>query len=69
MDRIDGNFWADHPFMGRRDLFYMESRNGGPEKLTFVRHDFWLSKLLSAPARAYTSVDAWLYKSAFKSTA
>ena len=69
VDRIDGNFWAETPFMGRRDLFYMESRNGGAEKLTFVRHDFWLNKLITGPARLWTSVDSMLYKRAFKSTA
>ena len=68
VDRIDGNFWAEHPFMGRRDLFYMESRNEGvSEKLAFVRHDFWLFKLSTFGARMYTTVDSMLYKSAFKS--
>ena len=69
VDRIDGNFWADHPFMGRRDLFYMEARNGGDEKLTFVRHDFWVQKLMTFPLRLYTNVDAMLYKRSFKQSA
>lgn len=69
VDRIDGNCWAETPFMGRRDLFYMEARDGGAEKLTFVRHDFWLSKLVTFPARMWTSVDSMLYKRAFKATA
>ena len=52
--------------MGRRDLFYMESRDGKDEKLAFVRHDFWAMKLLSFDHRLYSSVDAWLYKRNFK---
>ena len=69
VDRIDGNFWAEHPFMGRRDLFYMEARNGGDEKLTFVRHDFWVPKLSSFGLQLYTNVDAMLYKRSFKQSA
>ena len=63
---MDGNFWADHPFIGRRDLFYLESRNEGPEQVTFVRHDYWVNKLFTFPLRLYTNVDAMLYKRAFK---
>ena len=62
VDRIDGNYWAEHPFMGRRDLFYMESREGENKQLTFVRHDFWIPKLMTFGNRMYTSVDAYLYK-------
>ena len=65
---MDGHFYAENPFIGRRDLFYPESRQGS-EKVAFVRHDFWVSKALSVNLRLYTSVDAWLYGRAFKSTA
>ena len=66
---MDGNTWAETPFLGRRDLFYMEERNGGPEQLTFVRHDFWLPKMSVFGERLWTNVSAWGYKSAFKSQA
>ena len=65
---MDGQFYAENPFIGRRDLFYPESRQG-KEKVAFVRHDFWVSKLNSFGLRLYTSVDAMLYGRAFKSTA
>ena len=47
VDRIDGNWWHDEPFMGRRDLFYIENREGQSTdgQLTFVRHDFWIPTL------------------------
>ena len=67
VDRMDGNFWAEKPFIGRRDLFYMESRNQSPECLTFVRHDFWVSKLSSFELKLMSNFDSWLYSRAFKS--
>ena len=42
VDRIDENYWHEKPFLGRRDLFYKNDEN----KFFFVRHDFWISKLL-----------------------
>ena len=50
VDRIDANWWMDEPFMGRRDLFYLEKRENYPEQLTFVRHDFWRHSLAKLPA-------------------
>ena len=47
-DRMDGNWWHEKPFIGRRDLFYIENRDGTSHadgQLTFVRHEFWLSTL------------------------
>ena len=48
VDRIDGNWWHDEPFMGRRDRFYIEDRDGQSHadgQLAFVRHDYWISTL------------------------
>ena len=59
VDRIDANWWFDEPFMGRRDLFYLERRENSPEQLTFVRHDF--------PAQMYSKFSAYSYARAFKS--
>ena len=41
---MDGNWWEGDAFIGRRDLFYPETREGSAEQLAFVRHDFWLWK-------------------------
>jgi hypothetical protein len=49
VDRMDGNWWHESPFIGRRDFFYIENRDGTSHadgQLTFVRHDFWMSKLM-----------------------
>jgi len=45
IDRLDGNWWHQEAFVGRRDTFYVENReqrtsNNG--NLTFVRHDYWV---------------------------
>jgi len=48
VDRLDGNWWHEKPFIGRRDFFYVENREGENSQngsLTFVRHDFWLHAL------------------------
>ena len=68
VDRIDENPWMDEPFLGRRDLFYVEQREGGPERLTFVRHDFWRHTLAKFPAQLWSNFSAMSYKSAFKSS-
>ena len=67
IDRLDANWWRAEPFLGRRDLFYQESRHGGPEQVTFVRHDFWLFKLKKFGAQLYSNFDAMAYARAFKS--
>ena len=67
VDRLDANWWQAEPFLGRRDLFYQESRNDGPEQMTFVRHDFWIPKLTKFPAQLWSNFDAMSYKRSFKS--
>jgi hypothetical protein len=67
VDRIDANWWFDEPFMGRRDLFYLERRENSPEQLTFVRHDFWRSSFAKFPAQMYSKFSAYSYARAFKS--
>ena len=66
-DRIDSNFWINEPFLGRRDFFYEEEQQEGSKpKLAFVRHHFWLNKLLKFPAQSFSNYSAWSYKRAFK---
>ena len=31
IDRMDGSWWEDEAFIGRRDMFYPETRDGGSE--------------------------------------
>ena len=53
IDRIDGNWWKEQPFLGQRDYFYIESADrqaildgsAKSSRLAFVRHNFWLHKL------------------------
>jgi hypothetical protein len=67
IDRMDANWWQSEAFIGRRDLFYPETRGTGAEKIAFVRHDFWLFKLKKFGVQLYSNWDAWSYKRAFKS--
>ena len=68
IDRMDANWWQPEPFIGRRDLFYLESRGENqPEQVAFVRHDFWLFKLRKFGAQMWSNFDAMSYKRAFKS--
>ena len=67
IDRMDASWWQPEPFIGRRDLFYMESRAEGPEQVAFVRHDFWLFKLKKFGVQMWSNFDAMSYKRAFKS--
>lgn len=69
IDRMDANWSQEKPFIGRRDLFYQEARDDGPEQVAFVRHDYWLFKLNKFGAQLWTNFDAMAYKRAFKSTA
>ena len=70
IDRMDANWWQTGAFIGRRDLFYPETRGEtGPELTAFVRHDFWLFKLKKFGAQAFSNWDAMSYKRAFKSAA
>ena len=45
IDRLDVNWWHEAPFLGRRDFFYVENREGSNSQngaLTFVQHDYWV---------------------------
>ena len=65
---MDSNWWNNDPFLGRRDLFYMEAReNDKAEKVTFVRHDFWIPKLSALAAGITSTFSAWSYRRAFGS--
>ena len=69
VDRMDGNWWNNSPFLGRRDLFYMEKReNDTNERVTFVRHDFWIPKLSAMAAGMTSTFSAWSYGRAFANT-
>ena len=65
IDRIDSNWWNKEAFLGRRDLFYMEGRAEQKEKVTFVRHDFWVPKLDALAAGFTSTFSAWSYRRAF----
>ncbi|CDW73545.1 UNKNOWN [Stylonychia lemnae] len=65
IDRLDMNWKIDHPFMGRRDLF-MVSKRGGDNATDFIRHEFWLHKLLKMQLVMCTHWCAWGYKRQFK---
>ena len=53
VDRMDANYWIPEPFLGQRDMFYVEKRDyeaisSGEKKnfrTAFVRHGFWMNKL------------------------
>ena len=66
---MDANWWVQDPFIGRRDLFYMEARGSGPEQVAFVRHDFWLFELAKFPAQLWSNFDAMAYKRALRNAA
>ena len=71
VDRIDGNWWHDEPFMGRRDRFYIEDRDGQSHadgQLAFVRHDYWISTLSRFQHQTWSHFSARSYKRAFAST-
>ena len=64
VDRMDSNWWISEPFLGQRDLFYVDSEN--QEKLTFVRHNFWLHKIYKVPTSVWSNLSAMSYRKAFK---
>lgn len=49
IDRMDINWWIKEPFLGRRDLFFPDKKTDG-KHLAFVRHHFWMHKLLKFEA-------------------
>ena len=73
VDRIDRNWRIPEPFLGQRDLFYVDKQDvealqeGSAKglRLTFVRHNFWLNKLLKCPTVTLSNFSAWSYKKAF----
>lgn len=71
IDRIDGNWNNDEPFLGRRDLFYVEDRENHSNangQLTFVRHDFWLPSANKFGEMMKSHFAAWSFKRSFGST-
>ena len=74
VDRMDANYWISEPFLGQRDLFYVENADqkaaaegkATSARTAFVRHDFWLHKLWVPYAKVYSNFSAMSYKSAFK---
>ena len=68
IDRMDGNWWEEDAFIGRRDMFYPETREGSAEQMAFVRHDFWLWKPQVFLTRAWSNLSAFSYGRAIKST-
>ena len=68
---MDANWWIAEPFLGQRDLFYVDEAdkqavmNGGQHRLTFVRHNFWLHKLFKFNKVFGSNFAARSYKSAF----
>ena len=71
IDRLDANWWIAEPFLGQRDLFYVDEAdkqavmNGGQHRLTFVRHNFWLHKMFKFNKVFGSNFAARSYKSAF----
>ena len=74
VDRIDSNWWIKEPFLGQRDLFYIEKAdkeailNGTAKnsRLAFVRHNFWLHKIFKTQTVLWSNFSAMSYKRAFK---
>ena len=76
VDRMDANWWIPEPFLGQRDLFYVEKKDkeailekNGQLRVAFVRHNFWLHKVYKVPTVMWSNLSAWSYKRAFKSQA
>ena len=64
IDRMDVNWWFKEPFMGRRDLFFPDAKD--ERRLSFVRHQFWLHKLLKFNAQSLSNFAASSYRRAFR---
>ena len=53
IDRMDANCWIAEPFLGQRDLFYVENADkqaildgtAKNHRVAFVRHNFWVHKI------------------------
>ena len=74
VDRMDGNWWIPQPFLGQRDLFYIENKDkqaildgkATSSRMAFVRHNFWLHKVYKLNTVVWSNASAWSYKRAFK---
>ena len=74
VDRMDANYWISEPFLGQRDLFYVENADqkaaaegkSTSARTAFVRHNFWMHKLWVPYTKVYSNFSAMSYKSAFK---
>ena len=64
IDRMDIQWRREGPFVGRRDLFLVN--NDEENKLNFIRHDLWVSKLLKIDFQLMSNYAAWRYRRAFK---
>ena len=75
VDRMDANWWIPEPFLGQRDLFYVEKKDKKAMKegkqsnprLAFVRHNFWLPKVYKFQTVFFSSFSASSYRRAFNS--
>ena len=73
VDRMDANWWIAEPFLGQRDLFFIERddkeailKGTGSLRMAFVRHNFWLHKAYKLPVSLWSNLSAMSYKTAFK---
>ena len=68
VDRIDKSWRLEEPFLGQRDLLYTERKDKetARNRLAFVRHDFWLHKMMKFEAVMGSYSAARAYKSAIK---
>ena len=71
VDRMDINWWLPEPFLGQRDLFYVENREdiltgkAKNSKLAFVRHCFWYHKIYKMHTMVWSNFSSMSYKRAF----
>ena len=71
------NWWIPQPFLGQRDLFYVEKKDkeailndtatSANNKISFVRHNYWLPKLMKFNTQLWSNFSAQSYKRAFAS--
>ena len=64
VDRLDINWLHDQPFLGRRDLFMTGKQD--PNSLDFIRHSFWLFKLLKLQEVMCSNWSACYYRMQFR---
>ena len=77
VDRLDANWWIAQPFLGQRDHFYIEKDDRAAilsgtsstkqQRLAFVRHNFWLHKLMKFNTVVSSNFSARSYRKAFAS--